>query len=57
MSIGGVESELYASNWFFRRNGHTLMLNIYVDDLTLCGHESLPREVLARITRVSKTRA
>lgn len=38
---GGVESELYPSNWLFRRNGHTLLLNIYVDDLTLCGRSNL----------------
>ena len=41
MKLGGVESELYPSNWFFRRNGHTLLLNIYVDDLTLCGRSHL----------------
>ena len=35
--LSGVEPELYPSNWLFRRNGHTLLLNIYVDDLTLCG--------------------
>ena len=39
--LGGVESEIYPSNWFFRRNGHTLLLNIYVDDLTLCGRSHL----------------
>ena len=39
--LGGVESELYPSNWFFRRNGHTLLLNIYVDDLSLCGRSHL----------------
>ena len=39
--LGGVESELYPSNWFFRRNGHILFLNIYVDDLTLCGRSHL----------------
>ena len=39
--LGGVESELYPSNWLFRRNGHTLLLNIYVDDLTLCGRSHL----------------
>ena len=39
--LGGVESELYPSNWFFRRHGHTLLLNIYVDDLTLCGRSHL----------------
>ena len=41
VKLGGVESELYPSNWFFRRNGHTLLLNIYVDDLTLCGRSHL----------------
>ena len=41
VKLGGVESELYPSNWFFRRNGHTLLLNIYVDDLTLCGRSDL----------------
>ena len=39
--LGGVESELYPSNWFFRRSGCTLLLNIYVDDLTLCGNSKL----------------
>ena len=36
---GGIESELYPSNWFFRRKGHTLLLNIYVDDLALSGRD------------------
>lgn len=39
--LGGVESELYLSNWLFRRNGHTLLLNTYVDDLTLCSRSHL----------------
>ena len=39
--MGGVESALYPSNWFFRRQGGILLLNIYVDDLTLCGSTSL----------------
>ena len=39
--LGGVESELYPSNWIFLRHGHTLLLNIYVDDLTLCGRSHL----------------
>ena len=39
VELGAAESDLYQSklaNWFFRRNGHTLLLNMYVDDLTLC---------------------
>ena len=39
--LGGVESEQYPSNWYFRRMNHTLLLNIYVDDLTLSGRSHL----------------
>ena len=38
--LGGVESELYPSNWIFRRHGHTLLLNIYVDYLTFVWPQS-----------------
>ena len=42
--LGGIESELYPSNWFFQWRGHTLLLNIYVDDLTLSGRSHLHKE-------------
>ena len=42
--LGGIESELYPSNWFFQRRGPTLLLNIYVDDLTLSGRSHLHKE-------------
>ena len=35
------KTELYPSNWFFRRKVHTLLLNIYEDDLTLSGRSHL----------------
>ena len=42
--LGGIESELCPSNWVFQRRGHTLLLNIYVDDLTLSGRSHLHKE-------------
>jgi hypothetical protein len=38
--MGGVQLESYPSNFIFRygdNSEHTLILNIYVDDLTLAG--------------------
>ena len=40
-ALGGVEVAEHPSNWLFRLDGHVLLLNIYVDDLTLAGHASL----------------
>ena len=40
-ALGGVEVAEHPSNWLFRLDGHVLILNIYVDDLTLAGHASL----------------
>ena len=40
-ALGGVEVTEHPSNWLFRIDGHVLVLNIYVDDLTLAGHASL----------------
>lgn len=51
---GGIESELYPSNWFFRRKGHTLLLNIHVDDLALSGRDlvRLDPEVILSLKQV-----
>ena len=40
-AIGGTESPEYPSTWFFTRGGRTLVLNVYVDDLTLSGPTEL----------------
>ena len=40
-ALGGVEVAEHPSNWLFHLDGHVLLLNIYVDDLTLAGHASL----------------
>jgi hypothetical protein len=39
--LSGVESELYKSNWIFRRKDQPVLLNIYVDDLTLAARHDL----------------
>ena len=40
-ALGGVEVAEHPSNWIFRLDGHVLVLNIYVDDLTLAGPSNL----------------
>ena len=37
VSLGGKESQEFPSNWFFEYKDGVLILNIYVDDLSLCG--------------------
>ena len=37
ISLGGKESQEFPSNWFFEYKDGVLILNIYVDDLSLCG--------------------
>ena len=39
--LGSVESELYKSNWIFRRKDQPVLLNIYVADLTLAARHDL----------------
>ena len=46
-ALGGVEVAEHPSNWLFHLDGHVLLLNIYVDDLTLAGHASLHEPILA----------
>ena len=40
-ALGGVEVAEHPSNWMFRVDGHVLVLNIYVDNLTLAGPSNL----------------
>ena len=40
-SLNGRESQEFPSNWIFEFPQGVLVLNIYVDDLSLCGHKSL----------------
>ena len=42
--LGGKECPEYPSNWLFHLNGKTLILNIYVDDLTLSGPAELHQQ-------------
>ena len=37
VSLGGKESQEFPSSWFFEYHDGVLILNIYVDDLSLCG--------------------
>ena len=39
--LGGLEPELCKSNWIFRRKDQPVLLNIYVDDLTLAARHDL----------------
>ena len=41
VSLGGQESREFPSNWFFEYSSGILILNIYVDDLSLCGLKKL----------------
>ena len=41
-ALGGVEVAEHPSNWLFRLEGQVMVLNIYVDDLTLAGAAKLP---------------
>ena len=44
-SLGGVELDLFPSNFlFFQVGDQVLLLNIYVDDLTLSGPKRLHQE-------------
>ncbi|CAE7871414.1 unnamed protein product, partial [Symbiodinium necroappetens] len=49
----GTECPEYPSNWIFRQNGKTLILNVYVDDLTLSGptelHQQFWHELRSRV--------
>ena len=40
-ALGGVEVAEHPSNWLFRLEGQVMVLNIYVDDLTLAGAAKL----------------
>ena len=40
-ALGGVEVAAHPSNWLFRLEGQVMVLNIYVDDLTLAGAAKL----------------
>ena len=56
-ALGGVELEQYPSNWVFRRgpnDEHTLLLNAYVDDLTLSGPIWLHEEFWADLRKAVK---
>ena len=40
-ALGGVEVAEHPSNWLFRLEGQVMVLNVYVDDLTLAGAAKL----------------
>ena len=43
-SLGGVELDLFPSNFLFQVGDQVLLLNIYVDDLTLSGPKRLHQD-------------
>ena len=43
-SLGGVELDLFPSNFLFQVGDQVLLLNIYVNDLTLSGPKRLHQE-------------
>ena len=51
--LHGIPVEGFASNYVFHVQGHTLLLNVYVDDLTLSGaahlHTSIWQQFQAKI--------
>ena len=51
--LHGIPVEGFASNYVFHVQGHTLLLNVYVDDLTLSGaahlHTSFWQQFQAKI--------
>ena len=52
--LGGVESELYKSNWIFRRKDEPVLLNIYVDDLTLAARHDLHHDFWCELRNIVK---
>ncbi|CAE7489935.1 unnamed protein product [Symbiodinium natans] len=48
-SFGGVEMDLFPSNFIFQMGSHTLLLNVYVDDLTLSGAKHLHAQFWKRL--------
>ena len=56
--LGGVESELYKSSWIFswifRRKDQPVLLNIYVDDLTLAARHDLHHDFWCELCKIVK---
>ena len=48
-SLGGVELDLFPSNFLFQVGDQVLLLNIYVDDLTLSGPKHLHQEFWSKL--------
>ncbi|CAE7223108.1 unnamed protein product [Symbiodinium natans] len=48
-SFGGIEMDLFPSNFIFQMGSHTLLLNVYVDDLTLSGAKHLHAQFWKRL--------
>ena len=53
-AIGGVEIPEHPSNWVFRMGNDILLLNVYVDDLTLTGKSSLHASFWKRLREIVK---